>query len=81
MITTEFTRLPTALTCLNGLHYMLNFNTSLVFYKRPANVYPADARKQCYHVTNFDMVEFNMYGKLANLTRQRGWQFSELRSN
>ena len=38
---------------------------SLVFYKLPANVYPAEAREQCYHVTNFDIVKFNMYGTLA----------------
>ena len=64
--TTEFTRLPTPLTCLNGLRYILNFNMSLVFfYEPPANVYPSEAKEQCYHVTNFDMVEFNIYGKLT----------------
>ena len=53
LITTEFNRLPIPLTCLNGLRYMLNFNMSLVFYKPPADVYPAEAREQCYHVTTF----------------------------
>ena len=43
----------------------VNFNMSLVFYKPPANVYSAEAREQCYHVTNFDMVKFDMYGKLT----------------
>ena len=38
---------------------------SLVFYKPPANVYLADAREQCYQVTDFDMVKFNLYGKLT----------------
>ena len=61
----KFTRLPIPLTCLNGLSYILNFNMSLVFYKPPANIYHAESRKQCYHVTNFDMVKLNMYGKLT----------------
>ena len=58
-------RLLTPLTCLNDSCYMLNFNMSLVFSKPPANVYPAEAIKQCCHVTNFDAVKFNMYGKLT----------------
>ena len=62
--TTGFTRLPTPLTSLNGLRYMFSFDMSLVFYRPPDNVYPAEAREQCYHVTNFDMVKFNIYGKL-----------------
>ena len=36
-VTTEFTRLPTPLTCLNGLRYML---------KPPANVHPAESKEQ-----------------------------------
>ena len=63
--TTEFTRLPGPLTCLDGLHCMLNLNMSLVFYEPPVNVYPGQAREQCYHVTNFDMIKFNTYGKLT----------------
>ena len=55
-VTTEFNRLPTRLTCLNRLHYML---------KPPANVYPAEPKEQCYHVTKFDMEKFSMYGKLT----------------
>ena len=63
--TKEFIKLPTPLTCFNGLRYMLTFNMPLVFYRPLANVYPAEAREQGYHVTNFDMVKFNMYGKLT----------------
>ena len=57
--------LSAPLTCLGGLRYMLNFNMSLVFYKPSANVYPAETREQCYHVINFDIVEFDMYGRLS----------------
>ena len=53
---------------------MLNFNMSLVFYELPANVYPAEAREQCYHVTNFDMVKFNMYSKLTGHVKGVGHQ-------
>ena len=63
--TSGFVGLPTALTCLGGLRYMLNFNMLLVFYKPPANVYPAETREQCYHVINFDIVESSMYGRLS----------------
>ena len=53
---TEFTSLPTPLTFLNGLCYMLNSNIKLIFYKPPAKTtFPAEAREQCYHVTKFDM--------------------------
>ena len=62
---TEFATLPTPLTCLNSLCDMLNFDMSFVFYKPSANVYFAEAREQCYYVPNFDMVKFNMYGKLT----------------
>ena len=62
----EFTSMPTPLTFLNGLCYMLNSNMLLIFYKPPAKItFPEEAREQCYHVTKFDMVKFNIYGKLT----------------
>ena len=65
LFTVRFMGLLTPLTCLDGLRYMLNFSMPFVFYQPPANVCPAETREQCYHVHNFGMVGFSMYGRLA----------------
>ena len=44
LFTAGFAGLPTPLTCLDGLRYMLNFNISFAFYQPPANVYHAETR-------------------------------------
>ena len=53
LFTAGFTGLLTHLNCLDGLHYMLNFNMPFVFYQPPDHVCSAEIREQSYHVINF----------------------------
>ena len=65
LFTVGFAGLLTHLNCLNGLHYMLNFNMPFVFYQPPANVCSAAIREQSYHVINFDIVGFSKCSRRA----------------